>query len=154
MRWKSSEFISWWGKERSILLRTGLGKWKCWRGHLSCLHKLFTDVTLAPVCSGFPERASLLLSALILDFLTFRSITFSNLQIIHKNLYTYLWKYIKFFIYFLSDTCSNFSSGTCNVPLYWYAGFLSLQSSIDAAVIEVSVITMENNIFCSFQSYL
>ncbi|XP_062472909.1 ATP-binding cassette sub-family A member 9-like isoform X3 [Pezoporus occidentalis] len=35
------------------------------------------------------------------------------------------------------DTCSNFSSGTCSVPLYWYAGFLSLQSSIDAAVIEM-----------------
>ncbi|XP_033923233.1 ATP-binding cassette sub-family A member 9 [Melopsittacus undulatus] len=35
------------------------------------------------------------------------------------------------------DTCFNFSSSTCNVPLYWYAGFLSLQSSIDAAVIEM-----------------
>ncbi|XP_057274492.1 ATP-binding cassette sub-family A member 9-like isoform X3 [Pezoporus wallicus] len=35
------------------------------------------------------------------------------------------------------DTCSNFSSGTCSVPLYWYAGFLLLQSSIDAAVIEM-----------------
>ncbi|XP_065549418.1 ATP-binding cassette sub-family A member 9-like isoform X1 [Lathamus discolor] len=35
------------------------------------------------------------------------------------------------------DTCSNFSLDTCNVPLYWYAGFLSLQSSIDAAVIEM-----------------
>uniref|UniRef100_A0A8B9IYS3 ABC transporter domain-containing protein n=1 Tax=Amazona collaria TaxID=241587 RepID=A0A8B9IYS3_9PSIT len=52
-------------------------------------------------------------------------------------IYTHTWKCIKFFIYFLSDTCSNFSSGTCNVPLYWYAGFLSLQSSIDAAVIEM-----------------
>ncbi|KFW03610.1 ATP-binding cassette sub-family A member 9, partial [Eurypyga helias] len=35
------------------------------------------------------------------------------------------------------DTCSNFSSSSCKVPLYWYAGFLSVQSSIDAAVIEV-----------------
>ncbi|KAM6119100.1 ATP-binding cassette sub-family A member 9-like [Phoenicopterus ruber ruber] len=35
------------------------------------------------------------------------------------------------------DTCSNFSSSSCEVPLYWYAGFLSVQSSIDAAVIEV-----------------
>ncbi|XP_075374992.1 ATP-binding cassette sub-family A member 9-like [Mycteria americana] len=35
------------------------------------------------------------------------------------------------------DTCSNFSSSNCKVPLYWYAGFLSVQSSIDAAVIEV-----------------
>uniref|UniRef100_A0A672UDZ5 ABC transporter domain-containing protein n=1 Tax=Strigops habroptila TaxID=2489341 RepID=A0A672UDZ5_STRHB len=50
--------------------------------------------------------------------------------------HTYIWKYIKFFIYFLSDTCFNFSS-ICNIPLYWYAGFLSVQSSIDAAVIEM-----------------
>ncbi|KFQ62026.1 ATP-binding cassette sub-family A member 5, partial [Pelecanus crispus] len=35
------------------------------------------------------------------------------------------------------DTCSDFSSSHCKVPLYWYAGFLSLQSSIDAAVIEM-----------------
>ncbi|KFQ44762.1 ATP-binding cassette sub-family A member 9, partial [Nestor notabilis] len=35
------------------------------------------------------------------------------------------------------DTCSNFSSDTCHVPLYWYAGFLSLQTSIDAAIIEM-----------------
>ncbi|XP_049669091.1 ATP-binding cassette sub-family A member 9-like isoform X2 [Accipiter gentilis] len=35
------------------------------------------------------------------------------------------------------DTCSNFSSSNCKVPLYWYAGFLTVQSSIDAAVIEV-----------------
>ncbi|XP_030361987.1 ATP-binding cassette sub-family A member 9-like [Strigops habroptila] len=34
------------------------------------------------------------------------------------------------------DTCFNFSS-ICNIPLYWYAGFLSVQSSIDAAVIEM-----------------
>ncbi|KFW91410.1 ATP-binding cassette sub-family A member 5, partial [Phalacrocorax carbo] len=34
------------------------------------------------------------------------------------------------------DTCANFSSSNCKVPLYWYAGFLSVQSSIDAAVIE------------------
>uniref|UniRef100_A0A8B9QY35 ABC transporter domain-containing protein n=1 Tax=Anas platyrhynchos TaxID=8839 RepID=A0A8B9QY35_ANAPL len=32
----------------------------------------------------------------------------------------------------------------CKVPLYWYEGFLSVQSSIDAAVIEVSVIMIEN----------
>ncbi|XP_076209612.1 ATP-binding cassette sub-family A member 9-like isoform X2 [Aptenodytes patagonicus] len=35
------------------------------------------------------------------------------------------------------DTCFNFSSSNCKVPLYWYAGFLSVQSSIDAAVIEM-----------------
>ncbi|XP_025954758.2 ATP-binding cassette sub-family A member 10-like isoform X3 [Dromaius novaehollandiae] len=35
------------------------------------------------------------------------------------------------------DTCFNFSSSYCNVPSYWYGGFLSLQSSIDAAMIEV-----------------
>ncbi|XP_074778515.1 ABC-type organic anion transporter ABCA8-like isoform X1 [Athene noctua] len=35
------------------------------------------------------------------------------------------------------DTCFNFSSSYCKVPSYWYAGFLSVQSSIDAAVIEV-----------------
>ncbi|KFP21965.1 ATP-binding cassette sub-family A member 9, partial [Egretta garzetta] len=35
------------------------------------------------------------------------------------------------------DTCFNFSSSSCEVPLYWYAGFLSVQSSIDAAVIEM-----------------
>ncbi|KAM6403297.1 ATP-binding cassette sub-family A member 9-like [Rhynochetos jubatus] len=35
------------------------------------------------------------------------------------------------------DTCFNFSASHCKVPLYWYAGFLSVQSSIDAAVIEV-----------------
>ncbi|KFV49627.1 ATP-binding cassette sub-family A member 9, partial [Gavia stellata] len=35
------------------------------------------------------------------------------------------------------DICSNFSSSSCKAPLYWYAGFLSLQSSIDAAVIEM-----------------
>ncbi|KFU93493.1 ATP-binding cassette sub-family A member 10, partial [Chaetura pelagica] len=35
------------------------------------------------------------------------------------------------------DTCYNYSSSYCKVPLYWYGGFLSVQSSIDAAVIEV-----------------
>ncbi|KAM6343887.1 ATP-binding cassette sub-family A member 9-like [Alca torda] len=35
------------------------------------------------------------------------------------------------------DTCFNFSSSYCKVPSYWYAGFLSVQSSIDAAVIEM-----------------
>ncbi|KFZ69362.1 ATP-binding cassette sub-family A member 5, partial [Podiceps cristatus] len=35
------------------------------------------------------------------------------------------------------DTCFHFSSSSCRVPLYWYAGFLSVQSSIDAAVIEM-----------------
>ncbi|XP_027746188.1 ATP-binding cassette sub-family A member 10-like [Empidonax traillii] len=35
------------------------------------------------------------------------------------------------------DTCYNFSSGHCDSPRYWYKGFLSLQSSIDAAIIEV-----------------
>ncbi|XP_010209827.1 PREDICTED: ATP-binding cassette sub-family A member 10-like [Tinamus guttatus] len=34
------------------------------------------------------------------------------------------------------DTCYNFSSHYCNSPKYWYRGFLSLQSSIDAAIIE------------------
>ncbi|XP_009696182.1 PREDICTED: ATP-binding cassette sub-family A member 9-like [Cariama cristata] len=35
------------------------------------------------------------------------------------------------------DTCFNFSSSECKVPLYWYDGFLSVQSSIDAALIEM-----------------
>ncbi|NXN18950.1 ABCAA protein, partial [Indicator maculatus] len=35
------------------------------------------------------------------------------------------------------DTCYNFSSFYCKSPKYWYKGFLSLQSSIDAAIIEV-----------------
>ncbi|KFZ54725.1 ATP-binding cassette sub-family A member 8-A, partial [Antrostomus carolinensis] len=35
------------------------------------------------------------------------------------------------------DTCYNFSSSHCKVPMYWYSGFLSLQSSIDAAIIEM-----------------
>ncbi|NWH66418.1 ABCAA protein, partial [Geococcyx californianus] len=35
------------------------------------------------------------------------------------------------------DNCYNFSSHYCNSPIYWYKGFLSLQSSIDAAIIEV-----------------
>ncbi|KAM8797043.1 ATP-binding cassette sub-family A member 10-like [Eudromia elegans] len=34
------------------------------------------------------------------------------------------------------DTCYNFSEQYCNSPRYWYRGFLSLQSSIDAAIIE------------------
>ncbi|XP_009677361.2 ATP-binding cassette sub-family A member 10-like isoform X1 [Struthio camelus] len=34
------------------------------------------------------------------------------------------------------DTCYNFSSQYCHSPKYWYKGFLSLQSSIDAAIIE------------------
>ncbi|KAM6050798.1 ATP-binding cassette sub-family A member 10 isoform 1-T1 [Chlamydotis macqueenii] len=35
------------------------------------------------------------------------------------------------------DNCYNFSSHYCSSPSYWYKGFLSLQSSIDAAIIEV-----------------
>ncbi|NXF79117.1 ABCAA protein, partial [Sclerurus mexicanus] len=35
------------------------------------------------------------------------------------------------------DSCYNFSSVHCSSPRYWYRGFLSLQSSIDAALIEV-----------------
>ncbi|KAM9639816.1 ABC-type organic anion transporter ABCA8-like isoform 3-T3 [Morphnus guianensis] len=35
------------------------------------------------------------------------------------------------------DNCYNFSSRYCDSPRYWYRGFLSLQSSIDAAIIEV-----------------
>ncbi|NXO13889.1 ABCAA protein, partial [Oriolus oriolus] len=35
------------------------------------------------------------------------------------------------------DDCYNFSSQYCNSPRYWYLGFLSLQSSIDAAIIEM-----------------
>ncbi|XP_027592357.2 ATP-binding cassette sub-family A member 10-like [Pipra filicauda] len=35
------------------------------------------------------------------------------------------------------DSCYNFSSMHCDSPKYWYKGFLSLQSSIDAAIIEV-----------------
>ncbi|XP_075296728.1 ATP-binding cassette sub-family A member 9 isoform X2 [Opisthocomus hoazin] len=35
------------------------------------------------------------------------------------------------------DTCFNFSSSNCEIPSYWYAGFLSVQSSIDAALIEM-----------------
>ncbi|XP_072737008.1 ATP-binding cassette sub-family A member 10-like [Ciconia boyciana] len=34
------------------------------------------------------------------------------------------------------DNCYNFSSQYCYSPMYWYKGFLSLQSSIDAAIIE------------------
>ncbi|NXE41976.1 ABCAA protein, partial [Ptilorrhoa leucosticta] len=35
------------------------------------------------------------------------------------------------------DSCFNFSSEYCESPRYWYNGFLSLQSSIDAAIIEM-----------------
>ncbi|NXE27421.1 ABCAA protein, partial [Ardeotis kori] len=35
------------------------------------------------------------------------------------------------------DNCYNFSAHYCSSPRYWYKGFLSLQSSIDAAIIEV-----------------
>ncbi|XP_063266240.1 ATP-binding cassette sub-family A member 9-like isoform X2 [Prinia subflava] len=35
------------------------------------------------------------------------------------------------------DSCWDFSSRHCKLPLYWYGGFLSVQSSIDAAVIEM-----------------
>ncbi|NWU57048.1 ABCAA protein, partial [Dromas ardeola] len=35
------------------------------------------------------------------------------------------------------DNCYNFSSHYCDSPRYWYKGFLSLQSSIDAAITEV-----------------
>ncbi|XP_019147857.3 ATP-binding cassette sub-family A member 9-like isoform X2 [Corvus cornix cornix] len=35
------------------------------------------------------------------------------------------------------ETCWDFSASHCKVPLYWYGGFLSVQSSIDAAVIEM-----------------
>lgn len=38
----------------------------------------------------------------------------------------------------LADGCYNFSSRHCKSPMYWYKGFLSLQSSIDAAIIEVN----------------
>ncbi|NXG05075.1 ABCA9 protein, partial [Sakesphorus luctuosus] len=34
------------------------------------------------------------------------------------------------------DSCYNFSSRFCQSPMYWYRGFLSLQASIDAAIIE------------------
>ncbi|NXM38200.1 ABCA9 protein, partial [Gymnorhina tibicen] len=37
------------------------------------------------------------------------------------------------------DSCYEFSSTHCNSPRYWYKGFLSLQSSIDAAIIEMVV---------------
>uniref|UniRef100_A0A674KD19 ABC transporter domain-containing protein n=1 Tax=Terrapene triunguis TaxID=2587831 RepID=A0A674KD19_9SAUR len=36
------------------------------------------------------------------------------------------------------DSCYNFSEHYCNSPKYWYRGFLSLQSSIDAAIIEMT----------------
>nr|XP_014432059.1 ATP-binding cassette sub-family A member 9 isoform X2 [Pelodiscus sinensis] len=36
------------------------------------------------------------------------------------------------------DSCYNFSEVYCNSPRYWYKGFLSLQSSIDAAIIEMT----------------
>ncbi|NWZ96371.1 ABCA9 protein, partial [Nesospiza acunhae] len=34
------------------------------------------------------------------------------------------------------DSCNDFSWKSCESPRYWYKGFLSLQSSIDAAIIE------------------
>ncbi|KYO30944.1 hypothetical protein Y1Q_0016343 [Alligator mississippiensis] len=34
------------------------------------------------------------------------------------------------------DSCYNFSESYCESPRYWYNGFVSLQSSIDAAIIE------------------
>lgn len=37
-----------------------------------------------------------------------------------------------------ADTCYNYSEHYCESPKYWYQGFLSLQSSIDAAIIEVN----------------
>ncbi|XP_074871065.1 ATP-binding cassette sub-family A member 9-like isoform X2 [Carettochelys insculpta] len=36
------------------------------------------------------------------------------------------------------DVCDNYSSYYCESPKYWYKGFLSLQSSIDAAIIEMT----------------
>ncbi|XP_073166650.1 ABC-type organic anion transporter ABCA8-like isoform X6 [Lepidochelys kempii] len=36
------------------------------------------------------------------------------------------------------DSCYNFSGHYCDSPRYWYRGFLSLQSSIDAAIIEMT----------------
>ncbi|OWK58248.1 ATP-binding cassette sub-family A member 8-B [Lonchura striata] len=41
------------------------------------------------------------------------------------------------------ETCWDFSAKHCKVPLYWYGGFLSVQSSIDAAVIEVMKVLKE-----------
>ncbi|KFW79252.1 ATP-binding cassette sub-family A member 6, partial [Manacus vitellinus] len=35
------------------------------------------------------------------------------------------------------ESCGDYSERYCKVPLYWYGGFLSVQSSIDAAVIEM-----------------
>ncbi|XP_041341700.1 ATP-binding cassette sub-family A member 9-like isoform X1 [Pyrgilauda ruficollis] len=35
------------------------------------------------------------------------------------------------------DSCHDFSWKSCESPRYWYKGFLSLQSSIDAAIIEM-----------------
>ncbi|NWV35375.1 ABCAA protein, partial [Grantiella picta] len=35
------------------------------------------------------------------------------------------------------DSCYNFSWINCDSPRYWYSGFLPLQSSIDAAIIEM-----------------
>ncbi|NWR42116.1 ABC8B protein, partial [Regulus satrapa] len=35
------------------------------------------------------------------------------------------------------DSCYEFSWSSCDSPRYWYKGFLSLQSSIDAAIIEM-----------------
>ncbi|XP_053149567.1 ABC-type organic anion transporter ABCA8B-like isoform X2 [Hemicordylus capensis] len=35
------------------------------------------------------------------------------------------------------DSCYNYSSSYCKSPLYWFEGFLPLQSSIDSALIEL-----------------
>uniref|UniRef100_A0A8C3L714 ABC transporter domain-containing protein n=1 Tax=Chrysolophus pictus TaxID=9089 RepID=A0A8C3L714_CHRPC len=56
----------------------------------------------------------------------------------------WLWCYSTFYTHVLmpffsipADTCYNYSNHYCESPKYWYQGFLSLQSSIDAAIIEV-----------------
>ncbi|KAL8163515.1 UNVERIFIED_CONTAM: hypothetical protein K2H54_027506 [Gekko kuhli] len=36
------------------------------------------------------------------------------------------------------DSCFNYSEEYCSSPKYWYKGFLSLQTSIDAALIELT----------------
>ncbi|KAJ6651812.1 hypothetical protein lerEdw1_016462 [Lerista edwardsae] len=35
------------------------------------------------------------------------------------------------------ETCYNYSADDCTIPKYWFKGFLSLQSSIDSALIEL-----------------
>ncbi|XP_048345642.1 ABC-type organic anion transporter ABCA8-like isoform X2 [Sphaerodactylus townsendi] len=37
-----------------------------------------------------------------------------------------------------SEYCYNYSSSECSIPSYWFRGFLSLQTSIDAALIELT----------------